>query len=84
MVESADVQSAIPPAISLAPKQKDQFKSKEHEPQTEQLEDGGTKKSREKDETDLTRIREKHAKEQAAQRCASAPRSLPVYLISLA
>ena len=70
MVESADVESAIPPAISQAPKQKEKSKPSKNGEDDSKVKEP-KKQTKEKDQFDLTKIREKHAEEQAEQRCVT-------------
>ena len=65
VVDSGDIASAIPPAISQAPKARPPKAKEVSEPPTGDVE--RPKKSL-KEETDITKIRAKHAKEQAEQR----------------
>lgn len=66
VVESADVASAIPPAVSQAPKPKAPRPKETSEPRNDEAEK--PKKSK-KDEVDLVNIRAKHEQEKSAQRC---------------
>ena len=68
MIDNADIASAIPPSISQAPKEKP-TKVKEP-PQPKPADSEEPKKAPKKDDADITKIREKHALEQAAQRYA--------------
>lgn len=66
MVDGGDISSAIPPAISQAPKEKSSKVNETSEANLDVHEK--PKKYSKKVDDDITKIRAKHAQEQAAQR----------------
>ena len=74
MVETNDVVSAIPPAISQAPKERPLKVNEAAELRADEPEK--PKRPSERDEMEITKIRAKHAQEQAAQRCVAPFRFL--------
>ncbi|KAJ3528369.1 hypothetical protein NM688_g8009 [Phlebia brevispora] len=65
LVDNPGLASAIPPDISQAPKEKPKKRKEVSEPPVDEPEN--PKKLSKKDEDDITKIRAKHAQEQAAQ-----------------
>ncbi len=69
VVENPEPSAAIPVAISQASKEKHSHRTTEAASKI--VEPEKIRESTKVNETDITKIREKHAKEQAAQRCAT-------------